>query len=209
MRAKLDRPRVEDDAAHRYADWSRVHRGLVRFVDEAQSFRGLPGAQQTLRRGERAFLALSGVHLIEPRPSGGRFVPSRTGDWLRISAEAFALVRGEPGLFVPGFEQPESVDVGDLVVTDRRALLHGSHEDHEWSFSEVTAVHHDPDGPWTALEIPDGAGPSGFFYGHADVALVRFRLGLALAVYGGSVARLRHDLEAALTRHLEAKPPFP
>ncbi|HEV7536804.1 MAG TPA: hypothetical protein VGP90_14280, partial [Acidimicrobiia bacterium] len=50
---------------------------------------------------------------------------------------------------------------------------------------------------------------SGFFYGHADVDLVRFRLGLALAVYGGTAARLRAELQRRLADHLAARPPEP
>lgn len=184
--------RAGDDAARRYADWSLVHQGLVRFAEEARSFRGLPvgapGGPALLRVNERVFLALSGVHLLEPRESGGRVVA---------------------GVFLPGLEQPVSVDVGTLVVTDRRAVLDGSLERREWPFRNICAVHHDPDSPWSALVVSGRPETSGFFYGHADVPLVRFRLMLALAVYGGAVSRLRAELERALTGHLERKPPFP
>jgi hypothetical protein len=99
--------------------------------------------------------------------------------------------------------------VGALLVTDRRVLLGGTGENREWTFRNLLTVHHDPDAPWTALTVSDRPAVSGFFYGHAAVPLVRFRLGLALAVYTGTVGRLRAELQAALTGHLETKPPFP
>jgi hypothetical protein len=146
MRRQLRAARASEDAAHRYEDWGQVHLGLTRFLAETRSFRGLQ------RGDERVFLALADVHLIEPRPSGGRCVG---------------------GFFVPGFDELTSVDVGTLVVTDRRALLHGRTmgETHEWLFRDVTAVHHDPDAPWTVLEGTDRPTAAGFFYGHADVPL--------------------------------------
>jgi hypothetical protein len=101
------------------------------------------------------------------------------------------------------------VDVGGLVITDRRAVLHGLEADHEWLFRNLAAVHHDPDSPWTALPVSDRSSVSGFLYGHADVHLVRFRLSLALAVYTGTVGRLRAELLAELARHVDTKPPFP
>jgi hypothetical protein len=184
--------RAGDDAAHRYGDWSLVHQGLVRFAEEARSFRGLPAALPSgpslLRVNERVFLALSGVHLLEPRESGGRVVA---------------------GVLLPGPVQPVSVDVGTLVVTDRRAVLDGSLERREWPFRSISAVHHDPDSPWSAVVVSERPEPSGFFYGHTDVPLVRFRLTLALALYCGAVTGLRAELERALAEHLGKKPPFP
>jgi len=194
MRRQLRTGRAGDGAADRYADWSRVGEGLARFVEETRSFRGLssgsPADRALLRRDERAFLALGGAHLIEPRASGGRLVG---------------------GVFFPGFDEPTSVDVGTLLVTDRRAVLHGRArgEAHEWPFRDLLGVHHEPDAPWTALVVADRPAVSGFFYGHADVDLVRFRLSLALAVYGGTVGRLRADLQARLAEHLATRPPPP
>src|SRR5262245_51762723 len=84
--------RAGEDAAHRYADWVRIHDGLARCVEETRSFRGLPasrlrdgGATTVVRRDERIFVALADVHLLEPRSTGGRMVG---------------------GLFVPGLDQP-------------------------------------------------------------------------------------------------------
>ena len=99
MRLPTPARRGTDDAARRYADWRRVHEGLVRFVTETRSFRGLtagsPGERALLPEGERAFVALDGVHLIEARHRGGRCVG---------------------GVLFPGFEEPTSIDVGTLAV---------------------------------------------------------------------------------------------
>lgn len=209
IRARRD----EDDAAHRYADWSRVHLGLARFLEEARSFRGLPshtaGGTALLRRGERAFLALAGAHLIEPRPTGGRFVGGTPGVWLTLANGARCEVGRTGGVFLAGTDQPTSVDVGGLVITDRRAVLCGAAEQREWLFRNLVAVYHEPDAPWTALSVSDQANTSGFFYGHADVTLVRFRLMLALAVHTGTMAGLRTELETALAEHLGRRPPPP
>lgn len=199
-RGETARPGGED-AVERYADWRRVHLGLARFVEETRSFRGLPGGSSdgavlALARNERAFLAVAGAHLIESRPSGGRFVGGSPGVWLRLADGTRAEVGGSGGTYVPGFDELTSVDVGGLVVTDRRAVLQGADRDHEWLFRNLSAVHHDPEAPWTALEVSDRPETSGFFYGHADVPLVRFRLMLAIAVYGGTVGRLRAELRA-------------
>ena len=184
--------RAAEDAAHRFSDWSRVHLGLTTFLEEAWSFRGLSlpstGGTGLLHQGERAFLVLVGAHLIEPRPTGGRFVG---------------------GIFLAGTDQPTSVDVGSLVITDRRTVLCGAAEQREWLFGNLVAVHHDPDAPWTALSVSDRATNSGFFYGHADVPLVRFRLMLALAVHTGTMPGLRSELETALAEHLGRRPPPP
>ena len=194
MGRQLRTGRAGEDAAHRYADWTRVQAGLTRFVEETRSFRGLTGGapddQAALLRDERAFLALAGAHLVESRPRGGRLVG---------------------GVFFPGFDEPTSVDVGTLLVTNRRAVLHGEAdgEAHEWLFRHLVGVHHEPDAPWTALVVSDRPLVSGFFYGHADVDLVRFRLSLALAVYEGTVGRLRAELQGRLARHLATRPPPP
>jgi hypothetical protein len=185
--------RSGEDATQRHAEWSRVQFGLTRFVEETRSFRGLAAGSSrdtvaALRRNERAFLAVADAHLIEPRPSGGRVVG---------------------GLFVPGFDQATSVDVGALVVTDRRAVLRSGAQDREWLFRNLSGVHHDPDAPWTALEVSDRQEVSGFLYGHADVPLVRFRLMLAIAVHTGTVGRLRAELESELSRHAGRRPPSP
>jgi hypothetical protein len=220
MRQHTDGRQSREDAVSRYEHWSRVHQGLMRFVEETRSFRGLPGGSSrrspvpVLHRGERAFLALAGVHLIEARHSGGRFVGGTKGVPVRLPDGARGHVGGTGGMLLPGTEQPTSVDVGALVITDRRAVLHNAdtdagQPDHEWLFRYVVAVHHEPDAPWTALEVTDRRDASGFFYGHADVHLVRFRLGLALAVHSGTVPRLRAELESAFSHHLATKPPFP
>lgn len=206
--------RAGDDAERRFADWSGVYLGLIRFVEETRTFRGLPGGSgpstsTVLQRNERAFLALRDAHVIEPRPTGGRFVGGSGGVWLRRPDGSRCQVGATGGLYVPGIDQPESVDVGALVVTDRRVHVGGCLDDHEWRFRDLSAVHHDPDAPWTALVTADRPGISGVFYGHADVPLVRFRLMLALAVHTGTVGRLRAELEAELTDHTTRKPPFP
>jgi hypothetical protein len=194
MRLPTRARRADDDAAHRYGEWRRVHSGLARFVEETWSFRGLPtgsgGDRPVLRNGERPFLALDGVHLIEPRHRGGRYVG---------------------GLVFPGFEEPTSIDVGTLWVTQHRAVLYGraGGEPHEWLFANVTALHHEPDAPWTALVVSDRPAVSGIFYGHADVDLVRFRLSLALAVDRGTVGELRAELQRRLRDHRATRPPAP
>ena len=188
------RGRTADDAEHRFADWSCVYLGLSSFLQEAASFRGLPappapdGTASLLSREERVFLALAGAHLIEPRPTGGRVFH---------------------GCFLEGTVVPTSVDVGDLLVTDRRALLCGTAGRREWPFADLVALYHDPDAPWSALSVRGQAVVSGVFYGHADVYRVRFRLMLALAVNTGTVGRLRRELKAALTEHLARRPPLP
>lgn len=205
--------RAAEDAEHRYADWSRIHLGLTTFLDETRWFRGLPSpaadGTALLRRGERAFLLLAGAHLIEPRPTGGRFMGGSPGVWLTTADGVRCEVGRAGGVFVVGTDQPTSVDVGGLVVTDRRAVLCGVAEQHEWLFGNLVAMHHDPDAPWTALSVSDRATPSGFSYGHADVPLVRFRLMLAVAVHTGTLAGLRTELEVALARHLGQRPPPP
>lgn len=207
--------RCGDGAAQRWAEWSRIQLGLARFIEEARSFRGLmagpaPGGGATmLERNERAFLALSETHVIEPQPTGGRFVGGSGGVWLRMAGGGRCQVGATGGLFVPGLDQPESVDVGGLVVTDRRVIVSGGLRHHEWPFPTLAALHHDPDAPWTALVMSDRPEVTGVFYGHADVPFVRFRLMLALAVHTGSVGRLRMELEAELRRHLDRQPPRP
>jgi hypothetical protein len=214
-RRRQEARRTADDAEHRFADWSHVLLGLTRFLEETRSFRGLPSgsagreAGALLRRGERAFLALAGAHLIEPRHSGGRFLGGTPGLWLRLGDGTRCEVGRSGGVFVPGLEQPTSVDVGDLLITDQRALLRGTLEHHEWLFGNLLAVHHDPGAPWTGLQLSNRETDSGFLYGHADVNHVRFRLMLALAVHTGTVARLRRELEAALAEHLVRQPPAP
>ena len=203
-----------DDAEHRYADWFRVHVGLTTFLEETRRFRGLPSpaaddGAALLLRGERAFLVLDGAHLIEPRPTGGRFVGGTPGVWVTLAGGLRCEVGRTGGTFVPGTDQPTSVDVGGLVVTDRRVVLCGTAEQREWLFANVVAVHHDPDAPWTARCVSDPATISGFSYGHADVPLVRFRLMLVMAVHAGSLTELRGELEAAIARHLGERPPLP
>ncbi|HEV7861335.1 MAG TPA: hypothetical protein VGR20_01505 [Acidimicrobiia bacterium] len=170
--------------------------GLRTFVHETRSFRGLSAgaieeAGTLLHQAERAFLIVADAHLVEARPTYGRFVG------------------GERGVFVPGAEHPTSIDVGRLTITSRRVVLAGLWERREWPFSNLVAVHHDPDAPWTALPLSSQERVSGFLYPAGEVHLVRFRLMLALAVHTGTVGQLRIQLQTALDEHSAQQPPLP
>ena len=199
------RERAADDAEQFFASWSHVQVRLTTFLEETRSFRGVPLPSAD---GERGFLALAGVHLIEPRHSGEHYVGGTPETWVRLKAGIHCEIGPPRGCLVPGVEQPTPVDIGALLITDRRVLLCGAAEQREWSFSTLRAVHHDPDQPWTALQS-DQPTVSGVLYGHADRDFVRFRMMLALAVHTRTVTRLRAALEASLAAHLAGRPPPP
>jgi hypothetical protein len=203
-------PSLED----RLATWEAEDESLAALVEQARSFRGFTSSELTerspvaLKAGERAYLILDGATLVEPRSSGGHWVGGYQGVSVHIPGTRSARYRigGSRGHYVRDEEKPTVLDVGGVVITDKRVVFAGSKQAREWVWSKVIGLLHEDVGAWTAIPVSNRQKTSGVGYDEAHLAEVRFRLDLAFAVANGTSQELVDELEADRTEHASHRP---
>jgi hypothetical protein len=203
-------PSLED----RFATWEAEDESLAALVEQARTFRGLTSTELTerplvaLKAGERVYMILDGVTLIEPRSSGGHWVGGYQGVSVRIPGTRSARYRigGSRGHYVRDEEKPTVLDVGGVVITDKRVAFAGSKQAREWIWSKVIGMRHEDIGAWTAIAVSNRQKTSGIGYDDAHLEVVRFRLDLAFAVANGTSEELVDELEADRVEHARHRP---
>jgi hypothetical protein len=164
------------------ARWKREHRDLERRLETARDFTGFttedapvpPGV--ALRRGERAFLVLPDVDLVEEARG------SRTPTAWTVA------------------------DTGTMTITDRRVVLSGGTRPRQWDFVKVSATHHHDRPAGTTMRVANRKLLSGVAYDPARASDVRFLLDLAWAHHAGTVDSFRGGLERELAAHESRRP---
>lgn len=207
IRDKLDEHRAEqarEDYEQAYADWHAEYSELWNQAQTAREFRGYTSAELTargiecplqLKRGERLFLTLSGVSLIEPRRGGGRWEGGHQGFSIPLGKGFRYRIGGTKGRYVPNPEQLTIIDEGgDAAITERRVVYLGTKRTREWRYSKLLGYDDDVDGCLT-IQVSNRQKVSGMAIG-SQVDEAEFRLALALATHNEEADELADALEA-------------
>jgi hypothetical protein len=104
------------------------------------------------------------------------------------------------------------IDTGTMVITDQRVVFLGSKYTREWAYSKMLGVQHDDALGATYMQVSNRQKASGIAHGAGAADDMKFRLGLALAVFADERDDFVADLEeqvAALRRERPALPPPP
>lgn len=208
------REQAAEEAQRAYADWYADHQELKDLRDHATEFTGVTNAESpelpvVLKKGERAFFVGQGAALIEPRRGRGQYVGGYAGFSFRVMKGVRFHTGSSRGTYIPGEETPTPIDEGTVTITNQRVVFQGTKQAREWAFAKVLGVQHDPALPWTSLHVSNRQKVSGILYDEANMALVRFRLSLAIAHFQGDLAGFVTQLDRELAEHRSLQPPYP
>ena len=90
-----------------------------------------------LKKGEVAYLVLSGAGLVEPRRGPTQWVGGSQGVSFRIAKGMRYHVGGTRGHVVQGEERPTVIDTGLGVITNQRITFIGGKRSAEWAFAKL------------------------------------------------------------------------
>jgi hypothetical protein len=132
-----------------------------------------------------------------------------TGGYGGVSFPIFGNIRLNTGRFggqtIPGAESMNMTDQGTALITNERVMFQGSIRTHEWKFSKMMGMSHQPGGI-TTFAMTTAGKPAGFGYGDAVAPLVQFRLEFAAAIALGTLERFRGELQVEKDKHESEKP---
>ncbi len=215
QKAEEDRLELAEQEAQRvYAAWYGEYEEVKSLVAEVREFDGftaaeLPECSMVLKKGERAYLVGQGAQLIEPRRGPGQYVGGYAGFSFKIVKGVRFHTGSSRGTFVPGEERPTPIDEGTVTVTNQRVVFQGMKQTREWAYAKMIGVQHDPNLPWTAIQVSNRQKTSGFLYDETNTALIRFRLALAMAHFTGNIDQLVAEMDGDLAEHRAEMPPYP
>ena len=197
-----------------YAAWYSERQQLAKMTEDASTYRGArraeaPDVSLQLKRDETVFGLLRGCALIEPRRGPGHYQGGYQGFSFKIAKGVRYHVGGSRGTFVQGEERPTPIDNGTVTITSQRVVFQGTKQAHEWAFSKLLGIQHDPTLPWTAISVSNRQKVSGFYYDEEHAADIRFRLTPRVAVFNSDTGALVADLKRQLAEHDAAMPPRP
>ena len=217
-RAKRDAEnRQRQDAAYQQAvaDWEGEVEELRLMLDTVQTFRGFSPEEMTSggegvpiapKRGERIFMIVSGIGLVESRKGRGHYQGGYSGFSFRIMKGVRYHTGGSRGQFIPGEEKPTMIDNGTATVTDRRVVFQGAKATREWAYPKLIGIEHDSALPMTMIHVSNRQKPSGLWYGEEASENVRFRLSLATAVFAETVDAMTSSLKKELAEMESQRP---
>jgi hypothetical protein len=194
-------------------EWETERTELVEKIDRARTFKGVTGAEVPadavvqLKKDESFLLQAEGAVLIEPRRDEGHYQAGSSGFSFKVAKGVRYRVGGTRGTYVPGEEQPTPVDTGTMTITNQRVVFQGAKQAREWSYSKLIGMQHDPQQPWTAIQVSNRQKVSGFLYDNDNAPEIRFRLALGVALFNDASDELAASLEQELAEHDAAKPP--
>jgi hypothetical protein len=197
----------EHTAANRR--WQADLHDLDQMLGVARSFEGLsahPGSPLVLKRGERVFLALPMVTLIEGTTSPVRLSMDARFSWRGTRTTGRDNLQSAPPTAPEGMR---AVDSGPVTLTDRRIVFHGSKHAREWAFSKLLGLANSQAGPYTVLQVSNRQKPSGVLYPPSAAPGWRFNLALALAVFADRRQTLVADLERERHELIALRPGVP
>ena len=190
--------------------WTAERDELAEFLQEARHWEGIDQSVThvplLLHKGEDPMLVLHGAGLIEPQRGPGHYEGGYSGFSFRVAKGVSYRIGGSRGTFRQGEETPTFIDTGTVTITNQRVVFQGAKQAREWAFAKMLGYEHDSHEPYTVVQVSNRQKVSGFLYDDANTALIRFRLGLATAMFNGSTAAFAADLERQVAEHDAAKP---
>lgn len=179
---------------------------MRRLIEQARVFRGLSPADLAVRSpmvlqpGERVYLIIDQVQLVESRSVGGQSFGESHGASVRVPGTRSMRYRigMTHGHFVVGEPVATAVDTGPCVITDHRVVFVGSRMHHEWAWPKCVAVDHYADTALTTISVSNRSRVSGIVYSVAQTVDIRFMIDLALAVATAGTDLFITELETDL-----------
>lgn len=202
----------EHEYQKEHAAWDSHVSAVREMAQMAHSWTGVPvdPADGIIGKpGEMAYLTLQGAGLIEPRRLPGHYTGRSQGFSIPVYKGIRYRVGATKGTFQQGAEVPTPVDQGIVLISDQRVVFAGSKETREWLYTKLIGFHHDEHLPWTALQVSNRQKVSGILYTEQAETMVRFRLELALAQFGGSRATFAASIDQQLAELTAAEPTPP
>lgn len=217
---KAARKLAEQQAAREKAEAAAYEAGMARwhaerdeldqFFHEAQHWDGIDAdTPLVLHKDEKPLLVLQGAGLIEPRRGPGHYQGGYSGFSFRVAKGVSYRIGGSRGTFVQGEEKPTLIDSGTVTITDHRIVFEGSKQTREWAFTKLLGYEHDEHQPSTLIHVSNRQKTSGILYDDAHTALVRFRIGLGVAMFTGKAADFAADIEQQVAELDKAQPVAP
>jgi hypothetical protein len=219
MKAKAEQRRQQRE----FESAQVAHRRWEEQVTDAEDTLGLARTFEPLdpatvdsplvpKKGEMLYMVGEGAGLAEPRRLPGQWVGGHRGVSVRVAKGVYLRGGGSRGTYAQGAEQQQMIDQGTFVITNQRVVFLGAKYTREWAYSKLLGLQHDDDLGATYMQVSNRQKVSGIVYGSQAADDVRFRLGLALSVFGDERDDFVGDLEqqvADLKRERPALPPPP
>lgn len=168
-----------------------------------------PSSGFRLKRGEALVATFQGCRLIEPKRGAAHFVGGHSGFSFTVARGVRYSVGGSRGTFIPGAEELKIVDLGDVVVTNKRIAFQGGFNSREWSFSKLIGLNHDTSRAITYLHVSNRQKVSALAYPVAEAAIFRFSTELGAAQESGATAALIGTLTAERAELTQRRPVSP
>jgi hypothetical protein len=207
--------RRQEKSASELAAWQARFDELNSYVSIAQTWDGELLASpddaggMVLKPAERVFWVLRGASLIESRHAPGHYQGGSQGFSFHVMKGVTYRVGANRGTFTEGPETPSVIDVGNVVITSKRAVFLGQKETREWSFDKLIGVTDQTEASWTALSVSNRQKTSGFGYGEDVAEETQFRLHLALAISSGNRDAFVTDVSAQRDAFAASRPAIP
>ena len=212
MFARFKAKRARKRYVAELAAWQSHRDAQAQLLTIARTFTGEDSTAVLLKPGEKAFATVTGVSLVEDRRGPGTYVGGSRGVSIPLGSVAGHSVRYRVGTTRGHYQQaqptPTAIDVGTMIITDRRVVFEGGRQTRECLFDKLVGFHHLPAGA-TVLSVSNRQKPTTLQYGPRIAPWVDFRLDLALAHYRGNVAELVAALSKDLAAVDAAMPPPP
>jgi hypothetical protein len=208
------RERLHDKYERVFSSWNEDDEFMTTCIKTAQSFAGdgdpcAADAPATVHPGERVVGVVQGVGLVEPKRLPGHWQGGYSGFSFRIAKGVRHNVGGTRGHFEQGAEVISPVDVGNVLVTDKRVVFTGERKAREWQFAKLLGLHHDPDAPRTFLPVSNREAVSGIAYPGSGAPDLRFRISLAIALFNGRLDEFIDELTREHEAHQSERPTEP
>lgn len=197
------------------AAWQQEADELQAFLDSAQEFRGYSAEELAgqdisgpilLKKGERVFVVIEGVSLVEPRQGRGQYSGGYSGFSFRIVKGVRYHVGGSRGQYTPGEEKPALIDTGTATITSQRVVFQGPKQSREWTYSKLIGYQHDSQHPMTMLQVSNRQKASGLLYTQESAEQIHFLLALATTLFNDSLNALITSIKGELADHEASKP---
>lgn len=193
--------RRERQAGQRYelalATWQGEVEELSGLLNRAVTRMGGPSQNMILKQGESVFARVTDVGIVEMRKGAGHWEGRSSGFSIPIGAGVRYRVGSSQGHYISGNPAPQSVDRGELNVTNQRAVFLGNSKTIECQFAKLLSVQ------WAtgevAISVTNRQKPTVVHYGAALDSWLRLRFELALAIFHGEADELANSLRGALS----------
>jgi hypothetical protein len=193
------------------ATWQADRDEQAELLELAERFDGGDSDEFMLGKGERLFLQVSPVALIEDRVRGGHYESRSSGVSIPVGSIGGRSVRyhvgANKGHYVQGTPTPTAIDQGTAFVTNERVVFEGAKQTRECKYEKLIGVQHDQNG--TTLSVSNRNKPTTIFYGSDVAGTFEFRLDLALAHFRGTVAELAAKVRSDLQLVESERPAVP